>query len=247
MPSQIKLPLLQSRGDDTLSPRRTDVLCRSCTCSRDSRPLENAVKGDVILHPTPSLDTFSMLVDPPDQSIEDTDGIGAFEPFFVPIGPEMDLLSFINISGRPEFQQRIRALCKEFEGLFSNTVGKNPADIKPFKLKVDLEKWDVRANRDTPRKLPPEKQAEVWKQVQELLDAGVIEKSEASYYSQILLIPKPGTNVWRMCVDYRNINSCTEPASWPIPNIDQIFVVLVLIKEGFLVTQTWLWVITRSR
>ena len=220
MPSQISLLSIQSRGDDTLSPRRTDVLCRSCTCSEDPIPLVHAVKRGGISHPTASLDTFSMLVDPPDQSIEvevssyaDTNGIGAFEPFLVAIGPEMDLLSLINISGRPEFQQRLCALCKEFEELFSNTVGSTPAQIKPFKLKVDLEKWEVKANRDTPRKLPPEKQAEVWKQVQELLDAGVVEKSGASYYSQILLIPKPGTNVWRMCVDYHNKNSCTQPAS----------------------------------
>ena len=43
VPSQITVPSIQSRGDDTLSPRRTDVLCRSCTCSKDSRPLEHAV------------------------------------------------------------------------------------------------------------------------------------------------------------------------------------------------------------
>ena len=128
-----------------MSLRRTDVLCRSCTCSEDPRPIEHAVRGYGISHPAASLDTFSMLVDPHDQSIKaeatsysDTTGIGAFEPFLVPIGPEMDLLSLINISGRPEFQQRIRALCKEFEGLFFNTVASTPADIK---LKVDSEKW----------------------------------------------------------------------------------------------------------
>ena len=100
MPSQISLLSIQSRGDDTLSPRRTDVLCRSCTCSEDPIPLVHAVKRGGISHPTASLDTFSMLVDPPDQSIEvevssyaDTNGIGAFEPFLVAIGPEMDLLS----------------------------------------------------------------------------------------------------------------------------------------------------------
>ena len=25
-----------------------------------------------------------------------------------------------------------------------------------------------------------------------------------------------------MCVDYRNMNNCTDPASWPIPNIEQM-------------------------
>ena len=172
-----------------ISPRRTGVLWRSCTCSEDPRPLEHAVKGGGISHSAASLDTLSMLVYQPDQSIEVeassygyTDGIGAFEPFLVPIGPEMDLLSLIHISGRPEFQQRIRALCKEFEGLFSNTVGSTLAKIKPCKLKVDLEKWDVKANCDTPTETTPQKAQELWKQVQEVLDAGVIEKLEASYH-----------------------------------------------------------------
>jgi transposase InsO family protein len=113
-------------------------------------------------------------------------------------------------------------LCTEFRVLFSNSLSKSPAKITPFELDVDEEKWQVPANREAPRRLSPEKQAEVYKQVQELLEAGVIEKSDASYYSQILLVPKPGTNVWRMCVDYRNMNACTQPASWPIPNIDQM-------------------------
>ena len=126
MPSQITLPSIQSRRDDTVSLRRTDVLCRSCTCSEDPRPIEHAVVGYGISHPAASLDTFSMLVDPPDQSIKveatsysDTKGIGAFEPFLVPIGPEMDLLSLINISGRLEFQQRIAPCVRNLRDCFS--------------------------------------------------------------------------------------------------------------------------------
>ena len=48
--------------------------------------------------------------------------------------------------------------------------------------------------------------------------AGIIEKSQASYYSQVMLTPKPN-GTWRFCVDYRQLNDATASASWPIPNI----------------------------
>ena len=38
--------------------------------------------------------------------------------------------------------------------------------------------------------------------------------SAVRYYSQVILVPKPEQR--QLCVDYRNVNSCTEPASWPI-------------------------------
>ena len=40
--------------------------------------------------------------------------------------------------------------------------------------------------------------------------------------SQILMVPKPD-GTFRMCVDYRALNDCTADASWPIPNIAEIF------------------------
>ena len=230
VPSQIVRTYLHNMGDDTLSPRRTEHLCGSCTCSEDSAPSGHSFGESDSTPLTAGTDVYAMLVDRPDQSIEvettsyeDTDGTGAFEPFLTPsLSPDLDLLSLINLSGSPAFRKRIMDLCVEFRMLFSNSLSPTPARIKPFVLVVDEAKWQVPANREAPRRLSPEKQEEVRKQVRELLQAGVIEKSDASFYSQILLVPKPGTNVWRMCVDYRNMNNCTKPASWPIPNIEQM-------------------------
>jgi transposase InsO family protein len=219
----------------TVSPRRAELQCRRCTCPEILASSEHASKegeNDTSFEPSSaSSEIQASLVDRPDQAItsdttsyEDTEGTGAFEPFLTSTSPEEpDLLSLIHISGSPAFRKQIMDLCIEFRSLFSNSLSKTPAKIKPFELVVDASKWQVPANREAPRRLSPEKQAEVLKQVTELLGMGVIEKSNASYYSQILLVPKPGTNVWRMCVDYRNMNSCTEPASWPIPNIDAMF------------------------
>jgi hypothetical protein len=35
--------------------------------------------------------------------------------------------------------------------------------------------------------------------------------------------PLEGEITWRFCNDYRKLNDCTRSASWPIPNIQQMF------------------------
>jgi hypothetical protein len=51
----------------------------------------------------------------------------------------------------------------------------------------------------------------------------MIERSDASYYSQVLFTAKAdGTK--RFCIDYRKLSDCTKPASWPLLNIKQMFV-----------------------
>jgi hypothetical protein len=52
---------------------------------------------------------------------------------------------------------------------------------------------------------------------------GIIEKSNAAYYSQVHLAPK-GPDAWRFCVDYRNLNNCTAAGTgWPLPYIRQVY------------------------
>ena len=65
------------------------------------------------------------------------------------------------------------------------------------------------------------KQEETLRQLTQMLKNNVIQKSQAPEYSQVLLTPKPN-NKWRFCVDYRNLNDCSDSMGWPIPNIEQM-------------------------
>ena len=56
-----------------------------------------------------------------------------------------------------------------------------------------------------------------------LKKGGIIEPSQASQYSQVLLVPKPDGSS-RMCINYIALNACTPDVSFPIPNIRQLFV-----------------------
>jgi transposase InsO family protein len=55
--------------------------------------------------------------------------------------------------------------------------------------------------------------------IQELLDKGLIRESGSEWGSPVLFVPKP-ENKWRMCVDYRALNACSDKDTTPLPRID---------------------------
>jgi hypothetical protein len=101
--------------------------------------------------------------------------------------PTIDILDSIQIEGSPALRVRIRFLLEKFRSVFATTLPCEPAIIPPFELNVDKERWEQFSNRGPPRVQSPAKQAEILKQVEELLRTKVIEPSTASYYSQVIL------------------------------------------------------------
>jgi hypothetical protein len=88
-----------------------------------------------------------------------------------------------------------------------------------MRLEVDKDLWEDPANALGPRLHTPMKQAEVAKQVNKMKPLGVIKDSQAPYYSQVHLTPKPTPGEWRFCIDYRRLNVATKSMGWPLPNI----------------------------
>lgn len=72
-----------------------------------------------------------------------------------------------------------------------------------------------------PYRYKPELKTEIERQVQELLDAGVIQKSSSPFSSPALLVKKKD-GTWRLCVDYRRLNSMTVVSKYPVPIIDEL-------------------------
>lgn len=67
---------------------------------------------------------------------------------------------------------------------------------------------------------------EVQRQIQEMLDNGIIRHSSSAYSAPIWIVPKKedasGDKKWRLVVDYRKLNEATINDRYPIPNIDEI-------------------------
>ncbi len=88
-----------------------------------------------------------------------------------------------------------------------------------MRLVVDESIWEDSANALPPRHHSQAKHEEVHKQVNKMLPLGVISESQAEYYSQVHLTPKPTPGEWRFCIDYRRLNAAGKGMGWPIPNI----------------------------
>ena len=56
------------------------------------------------------------------------------------------------------------------------------------------------------------------KEVDELLEKGLIYIGESPYAAKVILAPKGDT--WRMCIDYRGINKRTVSDKYPLPDIE---------------------------
>jgi hypothetical protein len=67
--------------------------------------------------------------------------------------------------------------------------------------------------------MPVMENDEIKKQIQDLLDKGVIVPSSSPCGSPIVLVPKKD-GTWRMCVDFRALNKITVKNRYPLPRID---------------------------
>ena len=133
------------------------------------------------------------------------------------------ILELVQLSGPPTLQAKLIKLLDRFRHVFSLTVSPTPAVVDtPMEIQINTEQWEHKSNRQPPRLQSQLKEEELRKQVVGLLEAGVIRRSKASYWSQVHLTPKPDEK-WRFCIDYRKLNATTYPTEGhPLPRIDHM-------------------------
>jgi hypothetical protein len=139
--------------------------------------------------------------------------------------PPNDLVDLIKFEGPLELQTKLRDLCIEFRDIFSTTVRTQPAKVPEMSFEIIEQQWNHKRNRLPPRTHSSEKQAEILKQINLLLELDVIETSVASNWSQVHMVPKPASpGEWRMTIDFVKLNDATvNTEGWPITLIDALF------------------------
>ena len=140
------------------------------------------------------------------------------------INPETKSQLPVGIFGPASLQTEIKKLLEEFSDIFSVTVASTPAKLPPFRIKVDDKKWHtLRGNINVPpRTQSHDKNNEIQRQCEKLVELNVLEFSSAPRYSQVHLVKKAQQGTFRMCIDYVLLNTCCEGESWNLPNIREM-------------------------
>ena len=86
-------------------------------------------------------------------------------------------------------------------------------------LQHSIHTENERPLHQRPYRQPFHLRTEAQRQVEEMLDAGVIAPSNSPWSSPMILVPKKNEKL-RFCVDFRRLNDCTTKDAYPIPRID---------------------------
>jgi hypothetical protein len=126
------------------------------------------------------------------------------------------------ICGSEKFRQGMQTLVKEYKSIFSRILKSTPAKLPPLELAVNDTKWQVPANTRPPRMQSLARSEEISRQVAQMTNLNLIEKSLTPFHSQVHLVTKPNGK-WRFTIDFRQLNSATTTEiNWPLPNIAEM-------------------------
>lgn len=108
------------------------------------------------------------------------------------------------------------ALLKRFSNLF---IEGNLGYATGFEHCIDLT--DEKPLRKMPWRVSAAEQEIIDKEVKNMLEKGIIEPSHSSWAAPVVLSKKKDGS-WRFCVDYRQLNSVTKQAIFPVPHPEDI-------------------------
>ena len=114
----------------------------------------------------------------------------------------------------PDKKHELKQLILEYEHLFPDI----PSRTDKIYHDVDIIEG-AKPVKQHPYRLHPERQQYLRKEVKYLLDNDFIEPSQSEWSSPCILVPK-SDGTFRMCTDYRKVNSVTKTDTFPIPRID---------------------------
>ena len=113
-----------------------------------------------------------------------------------------------------ENREELKSLIFEFGHLFPDIPGR-----------TNLIEHDVvliegtKPIKQHPYRVSPIKLKKMRREIEYMLENGIIELSTSDWSSPCLLVPKPDGSV-RFCTDFRKVNNVTKSDSFPIPRID---------------------------
>ena len=113
---------------------------------------------------------------------------------------------------KPSQQEELKQLIHEYKHLFPDIP------TRTDKIYHDVIVEDSKPIKQHPYRMNPLKQKYLQDEVKYLLENDFIEPIQSNHSSPCILVPK-SNGTYRMCTDYRKVNSVTKTDSFPIPRI----------------------------
>jgi hypothetical protein len=139
------------------------------------------------------------------------------DPQFIVVRKPRIVLTSTRVDDLPE---EVQELLEEFVGIVVDELPRSLPPIRSVSHHIDLIPGAIFPNKSMYR-LTTQENEEVKRQVQELLDKGLVRESLIPCVVTTVLSPKKDGG-WRMCTDSRVINKITIGYRFPLPRMDDL-------------------------
>ena len=114
----------------------------------------------------------------------------------------------------PDQREDLLALMQRYRAVFRDTPGKTSLACH------DVDVGGAKPIKQPAYRVNPQRAEIIRKELNYLLDNGLIEPTQSEWSSPVTVVPKPdGTP--RFCIDYRRVNAVTKKDSYPLPRLEE--------------------------
>lgn len=127
----------------------------------------------------------------------------------------------IPLSGHMGFAKTLDRIGAHFSwpGLSSDVLSGKPNLTNVTTHRIDT--GEALPIHSSPYKIPQKLEEEVNKEIEKMLQLGIIRPSMSPWASPVVIVPKPDGTI-RFCVDYRKVNKVTKMDAYPIPSMERM-------------------------
>ena len=128
-------------------------------------------------------------------------------------------LCAVEVSSTPEPDLKGIPIVQDFPKVFQEVSGLPPN--REIEFAIELLPGTTPISK-APYRMAPTELIELKKQLQELLDKGLIQPSVSPWGAPVLFVRKKDGSL-RLCINYRELNRVTVKNKYPLPRIDDLF------------------------
>ncbi|CAM4591971.1 unnamed protein product [Lepidochelys olivacea] len=112
-------------------------------------------------------------------------------------------------------RQQIKELCTSYVPTFPATPGLTE------RVYHSTDTGNAHPIKVQPYQVSPQAKTAIEREIQDMLQIGVIRPSGSAWPSPVVLVPKPDGEI-HFCVDYCKLNAVTRPDNYPMPRTGEL-------------------------